>query len=143
MTFHKHARGIPWRVVKFNLVRMRRLTAAFCRIASQRTPLQTSLPRCLGTSITIGRNIAATRKMKLPGLKWVVKTRRGTKSWKLRDEGASFAITVSGEARSVHNATFTGAAVLCIVSDRYIPALHGKRAIDGILAQSRASPPPH
>lgn len=83
--------------------------------------------------------MAVTRKMKLPGLKWVVKTQRGTKTWKLRDEGASVAITVC----SVHNATFTGAAVLRIVPDRYIPALHEKRAIDGILAQSRASHPPH
>lgn len=87
--------------------------------------------------------------MKLPGLKWVVKPQRGTKIWKLRDEGASFAITVSGAlyaqhlGRSMHNTTFTGAAVLRMTApDRYIPALHEKRAIDGILAQSRASHPP-
>lgn len=40
--------------------------------------------------------MVVTRKMKLPGLKWVVKPQRGTKIWKLRDEGASFAITVYG-----------------------------------------------
>lgn len=89
--------------------------------------------------------MVVTRKMKLPGLKWVVKPQRGTKIWKLRDEGASFAITVSGAlCAQVHNTTFTGAAVLRMTApDRYIPALHEKRAIDGILAQSRASHPPH
>lgn len=41
--------------------------------------------------------MAMTRKMKLPGLKSVVKTQRGIKIWELRDEGASFAIAVSGQ----------------------------------------------